>query len=278
LLGFLAFIRTAHYWTVLHPDLAVEEDIQPLLAASAELARLLLDDAEASRCDMGIKLYAELEELRDLHERRHLEQANQALVVEVAQKEFLLKEVNHRVKNSLQIVSSILHLGIANLKDTPAADAMSNAVSRVMAVAAVHERLYTSSDLQTIDLELFLLDLCANMSRALGCPDGIKTDLTAVKISTDQAIPLALVVNELVTNAVKYGGPSCSVATTITADGRLALSVFDSGGGPPADLPQTGMGSRIVKALTKSLDAVVEPIVGTQGYTVRLLVPLGKKS
>ena len=112
------------------PDLAPEEDIQPLLEANTELARLLLEDAEASRCDIGTQLYAELEDLRDLHERRKLELANQALAHEVAQKEFLLKEVNRRLKNSLQIVSSILYLEIGNLKNTPAAESMRNAANR----------------------------------------------------------------------------------------------------------------------------------------------------
>ena len=276
LLGLLAFIRTAHYWTVLHPDLAPEEDIQPLLEANAQLARLLLDDAEASRCDIGTKLYAELEDLRGLRERRKLELTNQALAHEVAQKEFLLKEVNHRVKNSLQIVSSILHLEIGHLKNTPAAESMRNAANRVMAVAAVHERLYTGSDLQTIDLDAFLADLCANMGQALGCSDGLKADLMPVKISTDMAIPLALIVNELVTNAIKYGGPTCSVSTATTPDGLLTLTVSDSGSGPSADQPQTGMGSRMVKTFAKKLDAVVEQFADARGYTVKISVPLSK--
>ena len=76
-----------------------------------------------------------------------------------------------------------------------------------MAVAAVHERLYTGSDLQMIDLDVFLADLCGNMGQALGCPDGIMADLVPVKISTDMAIPLALIVNELVTNAVRSRWP-----------------------------------------------------------------------
>jgi two-component sensor histidine kinase len=276
LLGLIAFIRTAHYWTVLHPDLAPEEDIQQLIAANAELARLLLDDSEASRCDLGTQLYAELEELRDLHERRSLEIANEALTHEVSQKEFLLKEVNHRVKNSLQIVSSILHLEIGALRNTPAAEAMHNAINRVMAIAAVHERLYTSSDLNVIELDIFLTDLCGHMGQALGCSDNIKADLAPVKIPTDMAIPLALIVNELVTNAIKYGGPSCVVSTTTTPDAFLLLTVSDSGRGPQANQTPKGMGSRIIAAFAKNLNAVVEHFADAGGYTVTVSLPLSK--
>jgi hypothetical protein len=153
---------------------------------------------------------------------------------------------------------------------------MRNAANRVMAVAAVHERLYTGSDLHTIDLDVFLADLCANMGHALGCSDGLKADLMPVKISTDVAIPLALIVNELVTNAVKYGGASCSVSTTTTPDGLLTLMVSDSGSGPSADRPQTGMGSRMVNAFAKNLNAVVEQFADARGYTVKISVPLSK--
>ena len=275
LLGLLAFIRTAHYWTVVHPDLAPEEDVLQLLAANADLARLLLH-VEASRSDFGTQLYAELEDLRGLQERRKLEETNQLLSDEVVQKEFLLREVNHRVKNSLQIVSSILHLEIGNLGNTPAAQSMRNAANRVMAVAAVHERLYTGSDLQTIDLDIFLADLCGNMRQALGSSDELKVDLTPVRISADMALPLGLIVNELVTNAVKYGGSSCRVTTTTMPGGLLTLTISDSGSGPSADRPQTGMGSRLVNAFAKNLNAVVEQIADAEGYTVRVSIPLNR--
>ena len=110
LLGLLAFIRTAHYWTVLHPRLTFEEDASELLRVNEELARLLLQDPEAARCDLSTRLFLELTELRELNEKRELEKAQIALEAQVRQKELLLKEVNHRVKNSLQIVSSILEL------------------------------------------------------------------------------------------------------------------------------------------------------------------------
>jgi hypothetical protein len=73
LMGLLAFIRTAHYWTLLHPELELEDDVQAMLGLDEELTRLLLEDPEAAQCDMGVRLFAELEELRDLNERRELE-------------------------------------------------------------------------------------------------------------------------------------------------------------------------------------------------------------
>ena len=103
-MGLLAFIRTAHYWTVLHPDLSFEDDAGELLKASEELSRLLLKDPEAAQCDMGLRLFEELTELRDLNEKRELEKAKRELEIELQQKDLLVREVNHRVKNSLEIV------------------------------------------------------------------------------------------------------------------------------------------------------------------------------
>ena len=168
LMGLLVFIRTAHYWTTTHPDLQNEEDALELLAAHEELAHLLLNDPEAARCDMGRQLFAELEDLRGLHERRELERAKQSLEIEVEQKDLLLREANHRVKNSLQIVSRVLQLQIPTTKSAEAAEAMRSAASRVLAIAAVHERLYTGDDVRKVSLDVFLQVLCEDIGRSLG--------------------------------------------------------------------------------------------------------------
>jgi two-component sensor histidine kinase len=274
LLGFLAFIRTAHYWTVVHPDLSPEEDVRALLDANAELARLLLDDPEAGRCDIGGRLFAELQALRELNERRELELAKQALEIQVAQKELLLKEVNHRVKNSLQVIASLLQLEIAQLGNTEAATAMQEAAGRVTAIAAVHERLYSGADLSTVPLDTFLGDLCRDLGRALGCSE-IELDLVPTKVPTDMAVPLALMVNELVTNAIKHGGGGCRIVLRSESVNVLKLTVADAGQGPSPDRPQQrGMGSRILHGLARQLGATIEPKGEVNGYTVEATIPL----
>ena len=277
LLGLLAFIRTAHYWTVTHPDLLLEEDVQALLSANEELARVLLQDPEAARCDMGVRLFSELEDLRALNERQELEKTKRELEVQLEQKDILLKEVNHRVKNSLQIVSSILNMQVPYTQNIAAADAMRSASARVQAIAAVHERLYTGSDVRVVALNTFLGDLCKDIGRASGCPEGIEVDVGDIDVPTDMAIPFALIVNELVTNVIRHVGPPCHVAICTDSHGGLTISVSDTGQGPSEDTQQTGMGSRIVQVLTKQVGARVETKRSEDGYSVEMTIPLSAK-
>ena len=274
LMGLLAFIRTAHYWTVLHPELSFEDDVRDLLKVNEELARLLLEDQEAARCDMGIRLFEELTELRELNERHELEKAKRALEEQVQQKELLLKEVNHRVKNSLQIVSSILQLQIPHVASTEAADAMRSAAARVLAIAAVHERLYTGEDATIVRLDTFLSDLCGEIGRAYGCPEmGSRPMSKRVDVPTDMAVPLALIVNELVTNVVKHVGPPCEISLRSEVGDALKLTISDTGQGPPQDQPRLGLGTRIVDAFSTQLGAQVETKRVPGGYSIELTVP-----
>jgi two-component sensor histidine kinase len=154
----------------------------------------------------------------------------------------LLKEVNHRVKNSLQIVSSILHLQVPHTLSTEAADALRSAAARVLAIAAVHERLYTGEDASVVRLDAFLSDLCGEIGRASGCPDGITTNVQRVNVPTAMAVPLALIVNELVTNVIKHVGPPCEISLRSEVGNALKLTVSDTGQGPPQDQRRAGVG------------------------------------
>jgi two-component sensor histidine kinase len=274
LLGLLAFIRTAHYWTVLHPKLALEEDARELLRVNEELARLLLQDPEAARCDMSTRLFVELTELRELNEKHELEKAKAVLETQVRQKDLLLKEVNHRVKNSLQIVSSILDLQAPFVKGTGAADAMRETAAQVLAIAAVHERLYTGDDPTVVRLDTFLSDLCHDIGRAHGCVDGIETDLERIKVPTDMAIPLALIVNELVTNAMKHGALPCRITLRGETRGILKLAISDKGRGRIHQQSQPGLGTQILDGLAEQLGASIETRQDLSGYTSELLIPL----
>jgi two-component sensor histidine kinase len=140
LVGLLAFIRSAHYWTLLHPEIQLEDDILDLMQRNEDLRRALLEDPEAGRCEMGMRLFAELEDLRALNEKRELEMVNRELQRRIEERELLFKEAHHRLKNSLQIVSSMIRLQVPLVHDPAAAEVLRSTEARVMAVAAVHER------------------------------------------------------------------------------------------------------------------------------------------
>lgn len=199
------------------------------------------------------------------------------------QREVLLQEVNHRVKNSLQLVSSMLNLQAGTAGDERVRRGLLEASTRIAAVARAHQRLYRSDDIRNLDLAAYLVDLCQDLN-AVRSDCAIRvTAPEAVPIATDRAIPVALVVNELVTNAVKYGagadGPS-RVEVRLERDGgsdEVILSVSDDGAGlPPGFDPATtpGLGMRIVTAFAQQLGARLEFGPRARGTEFALRIPL----
>src|ERR1700730_18682197 len=164
LIGFLTFVRSAHYWTLMHPELSLEDDVKGLLREQEELARLLSEDSEAGRCEMGTRLFEELETLRDLHQRQELGTAKRELEEIGRQKDLLLKEVDHRIKNSLQIVSSLLQMQAKTAG--AAASEFNNAAARVAAIALIHEQLHKYDYVGTVALDQYLIDLCQGITSA----------------------------------------------------------------------------------------------------------------
>lgn len=279
LVAFLTFVRSAHYWTLMHPELTPEDDIEELLREHEELARMLLEDAEAGQCEMGVRLFEELESLRDLNERQELEKAKLALEESGRQKDLLMKEVDHRVKNSLQIVSSLLYLQAKTAG--PAAGQFNDAAARVAAVAAVHQQLHKFDAVGTVVLDRYIIDLCKQITAASSGPDRmwpLVVDADPLIVPTDVAMPLALIVNELVTNAIRHSRPAgdggaVHVFLKNHAE-TFSISVSDPGKGPAIDAQSTtGLGTRIVEALAKQIDATVEKECLAAGYKVTITVP-----
>src|SRR6187397_2928727 len=175
----------------------------------------------------------------------------------------LLKEISHRVKNSLQIVSSMLHLQASTADDEAITAQLADASSRVSAVGRAYERLAYDGDVENIDLRTYLQAVCADAMNA-SCNCKLHFDgADGIWLYADRAISLALIVNELVTNAVKHAFPNGHeghiFVRLVRQDANTALvSVRDDGIGLPPDFDLSlskGLGMRIVAALAKQLGA-----------------------
>ena len=182
-----------------------------------------------------------------------------------AEREMLLREVNHRVGNSLQIIASLLHLQANSSTQEDVKAALTNAMGRVAAVAQVHRRLYTSHDLKSVLLNQYLEALLEDLRRSAEGNRMSRLTLAAepIEIDPDRAVAIGIIVNELVMNAVKYAYPDGAgpIHVVLNAqDDNLLLSIADDGVGlnVRTDPRSTGMGQRIVTAMASKLDASVE--------------------
>jgi two-component sensor histidine kinase len=181
-----------------------------------------------------------------------------------AEREVLLREVNHRVGNSLQIIASLLHLQANSAAQDDVKAALTNAMGRVAAVAQVHRRLYTSHDLKSVLLNQYLEALLEDLRRSAegNKMSRLTLQAEAIEIDPDRAVAIGIIVNELVMNAVKYAYPDGAgpIHVELKAEGdELVLSIADDGVGlnVKADPRSTGMGQRIVSAMAAKLDANV---------------------
>jgi two-component sensor histidine kinase len=194
-----------------------------------------------------------------------------------AEREVLLREVNHRVGNSLQIIASLLHLQANSSSQEDVKAALTNAMGRVAAVAQVHRRLYTSHDLKSVLLNQYLDALLEDLRRSAEGNRMSRLTLKAepVEIDPDRAVAIGIIVNELVMNAVKYAYPDGAGPIHVdlyAQDDNLVLSIADDGVGlnGRTDPRSTGMGQRIVTAMASKLEASVERDPGHTGTRIVL--------
>jgi two-component sensor histidine kinase len=194
-----------------------------------------------------------------------------------AEREVLLREVNHRVGNSLQIIASLLHLQANSATQDDVKAALTNAMGRVAAVAQVHRRLYTSHDLKSVLLNQYLEALLEDLRRSAegNKMSRLTLDAEPIEIDPDRAVAIGIIVNELVMNAVKYAYPDGAgpIHVELKADGEdLVVAIADDGVGlnVKSDPRSTGMGQRIVSAMAAKLDATAERDPGHDGTRIVL--------
>ncbi|MFM9847494.1 MAG: sensor histidine kinase [Hyphomicrobiaceae bacterium] len=191
----------------------------------------------------------------------------------------LLHELNHRVKNSLSIVSSMLSLQARTSDDENVTRHLQEASSRVSTVARAHERLYQTSDVEDLDIGAYIKDVCADLPTAAGTSIAVEAPV-GIRLSTDRAISLALIVVELGTNAIKYayeGGRGVVWVSLARNGDALVATVRDDGCGVPegfAPEKSKGLGMRIVVALTGQLNAELKVQRPDKGTSFELRVPL----
>lgn len=265
-------IASYDYWRAsLHPDdrervlAAVQRTLDPSSSGYLRLEhRILLPDGRTRWIlSRGRMVYEESSgrplrligtALDDTRRRKHDQELQEAL----ARNQILMREVNHRIKNSLQLVSAMLALQGARSSDTEVRRIVREAQSRLQIVAAVHERLYRSEDLEQVDLADFIETLCRDIEQAgVGEAASVAIQVVAEKVAVgnDCAVPVALILNELVTNAIKHACPGGNGSVQVRLEkvgDALRLSVTDSGPGLPPDFAErqrTSLGFRVIKGL-----------------------------
>lgn len=237
---------------------AVGEDFFDLLAASFEqvLDRTRLERAKA--------------------------EAEAELRASNARLEAMLSEVNHRVANSLQLVSAMIGLQKGVMTDAHAREALEDTQRRIRAIAQVHRRLYTANDVEQVDLRDYLGALVEELGESWSS-DALPRTLTLtaepIRVKTDRAVSIGVIVTELVTNACKYAYPGAAGEVRISVaqgDGHCLLAVEDDGCGMAADQkPQgTGLGAKLIRAMAQSLQTVVEYDPAHTGVRAVMRVPV----
>jgi two-component sensor histidine kinase len=211
---------------------------------------------------------------------RSLERIVDSLRSALAEKAVLFQEVHHRVKNNLQIIASLLAMKARMKKEKVSIEDLKDCQQRVLSMAMIHDQLYSQKEVHQIDFAAFIRELAPALVAAYDRQSTItlKLDLKPVELSIDQSIPCGLILNELITNAVKYAYPQGKgeIAARLSSDADMVfIEVADKGTGLPADAQvqsaQT-LGMQLIHSLTKQLKGRVE-LSTPPGLAVKVAFP-----
>jgi PAS domain S-box-containing protein len=210
-------------------------------------------------------------------------QAEEKLQASLHEKETMLKEIHHRVKNNLQVISSLLGLQSSYIKDEESREIFQESQDRVRIMAQIHTMLYQSADLARVDFGGFIRDLAGRLQQSYGgagSPIEIQTDIANVSLSIETSIPCGLILNELVANALKYAFPEGKEGEIHirmrSEDNRVALTVQDNGIGFPASIDfrnTQSLGLELVNLLVGQMSGTIDMQVGG-GTTWTITFPI----
>lgn len=189
---------------------------------------------------------------------------NKLIAIKSTENELLLKEIHHRVKNNLEVVSGLLALQSSQIDDQSTKDAMKESQNRVNSIGIVHQKLYQGTNLGAVEMKDYVLNLSESILDSFGAVGKVKLELAMEKLDLDidTAVPLGLIINELITNTVKYAFPNdgngkLTIKLEKQANNMLHLVVSDNGVGKSSVTQGTGFGGQLISLLTQQLNGTI---------------------
>lgn len=188
-----------------------------------------------------------------------------SLVARNAENELLLKEIHHRVKNNLEVVSSLLELQSSQIDDPNTKDAMLASQNRVHSIGIVHQKLYQGENLGAIEMKDYFINLSESILDSFSASQRVQVEcaMNTLNVDIDTAVPLGLIVNELLTNTIKYAFPDgrsgkVQIKLEQGANGNLQMLVSDNGVGKSDTIKGTGFGGQLISLLTRQLGGTIK--------------------
>ncbi|WCJ61529.1 sensor histidine kinase [Agrobacterium tumefaciens] len=246
-----------------------------LYVTGSNEAQIAIDALKAGAADYVIKnvgddffplLLTAIEQALENHRLRQTkEEADRLLVKAKEHAEMMVKEMNHRVANSLSLVSAMIRLQINTVKSQEAETALLETQSRISAIAGVHRSLYNTANVGLVSLNSYLTSIISDLFQAVPGSTSItvETSLCEIDLKADHAVALGVIITELLTNALKYAYPDQTGVVRVNLseeNGQFVLVVEDDGVGvQPESAPRgTGLGTKLIMAMAQNIGARVE--------------------